>query len=1201
MNPESLGGTVLKTSGGQVISVPIESFFNAFGGESSNIFGGGSSMLSSLAGLASSGGSGSSGLSNLLSSAMVGGSGLSHFTMSRSAMGAHKKHKEENRDVYHLYYVALNVTECLLDKIKDEFKPLIIKIGLVNKLNSLSEFFKNISPDPFDDLDSQEEQDALDRETISISNPKLSKKVVAIRLLTYIDEIVQEGGFLTDNHDSEELKKLKEIYAKAEEYSLQEILEQISHYQFSVYDLVSSKILDKIDVKIEKSKRPTMETPHSKSDEMTDNSQNNSQNSTKNLDFSSASLLSNKSETALSPDFEVKPLLIKTLIKCLEASEKIPVYPFTGLDSDGKPVMSVEKLENLRYHLKINLRKDKNDTNEELKKYERLIKVEPMVLGKQLKSEIYDMVEKMWFEYPREKLAILKRNQGENTFIHSRDFDNNGLLYYLGTNGKTVKSWANPIKKKIIFATTSNGHSLPYGEIADFAEHHTPKNTHTVNQENGWIAFDLGVEFQLTAYSLRHSRGYQKSALRNWQLQGSNDCIEWAQLRDHKNDNSLSNVAGSTKTWKLKHKNCVSSSYRYLRLQSTGVNSSTSSHQISISGIEFYGRITNSEILEWPGILETKIHPETLAKIKEERKKDKEKALSSSSMMEDLRRGVMGHSDAANFSSKLSTSKMNERDRSLIERYESLRSRLPTSFLTNDEFDDDEDEFEDVDDEEDEYENLGKLNAETKDGEENNLEHDDEEEYHSDFEDVEKVLENREIPTSVLKKFFPPAKPETSSIDDVQSGTTGSFGNLAKLDPIAVPIAENSSKLDIAAEKDSVSTKESGVIAETSSKESKKVSEKAKSTSDISIITKAENLQNSDLQENDNLFVAKSSNQLSSIPENNAGNKTNKNMVLSLPEIENFDNSQQNISHHQNHNAVSENLDLESHFSNSTTESVSNVQKTSQNQSNAISAPCLSKAGLTLHHQDQQTDKNNTNGQSPIKRSSNTSDIPSEIIDNQSNKPSKTSHNFSNVGASTQSLPMMPSKNQRPMHHSKKGNNSSGNNNNNDPSTNSSSSHTPTQIHAHSINLDRDQMDISESIENAVSDVTTSKSEMVSNMGSNLKSASKTDIMKKIDQENDLDTMEDIITDKDKDKENSNVVGENNTQENSQDEDDWVSDDDDEEETQNEDEEDEDKTQDGEEEEDDEDDNMDEEEEDDLDLEDDYFLGLKFMTFEKKK
>ena len=54
-----------------------------------------------------------------------------------------------------------------------------------------------------------------------------------------------------------------------------------------------------------------------------------------------------------------------------------------------------------------------------------------------------------WYhQQDRRRLGFVRSIQAgaRPTFCHTADFDNNGLLYWLGTNGKTVPDWINPSK-----------------------------------------------------------------------------------------------------------------------------------------------------------------------------------------------------------------------------------------------------------------------------------------------------------------------------------------------------------------------------------------------------------------------------------------------------------------------------------------------------------------------------------------------------------------------------------------------------------------------------------------------------------------------------------------------------------------------------------------------------------------------------------
>ena len=93
------------------------------------------------------------------------------------------------------------------------------------------------------------------------------------------------------------------------------------------------------------------------------------------------------------------------------------------------------------------------------------------------------------------------------------------------------------------------------------------------------------------AYTLRHARGYGRSALRNWQFQVSKDGVTWTTLYDHQDDQSL-NDPGSTGTWQLSPSKDEKQGWRHIRLQQGGKNASGQTHYLSLSGFELYGTVT---------------------------------------------------------------------------------------------------------------------------------------------------------------------------------------------------------------------------------------------------------------------------------------------------------------------------------------------------------------------------------------------------------------------------------------------------------------------------------------------------------------------------------------------------------------------------------------------------------------------------------
>ncbi|MEQ2212054.1 hypothetical protein XENOCAPTIV_024379, partial [Xenoophorus captivus] len=68
------------------------------------------------------------------------------------------------------------------------------------------------------------------------------------------------------------------------------------------------------------------------------------------------------------------------------------------------------------------------------------------------------------------------------------------------------------------------GRNLPYGRLEDILSRDSSAlNCHTNDDKNAWFAIDLGLWVIPSAYTLRHARGYGRSALRNWVFQVSKD------------------------------------------------------------------------------------------------------------------------------------------------------------------------------------------------------------------------------------------------------------------------------------------------------------------------------------------------------------------------------------------------------------------------------------------------------------------------------------------------------------------------------------------------------------------------------------------------------------------------------------------------------------------------------------------------------
>ncbi|XP_024878263.1 E3 ubiquitin-protein ligase HECTD1 isoform X3 [Temnothorax curvispinosus] len=279
-------------------------------------------------------------------------------------------------------------------------------------------------------------------------------------------------------------------------------------------------------------------------------------------------------------------ILVHKLVSVLESIEKLPVYLY---DTPG----SGYGLQILTRRLRFRLEKASSESAL-IDRSGRSLKMEPLSTIQQLENHLLKMVAKQWHDHDRSTFAFVKRlkEDGRITFKYQHDFDENGLLYWIGTNAKTCSEWVNPGQYGLVVVTSSDGRNLPYGHLEDILSRDpSALNCHTNDDKRAWFSIDLGVWIIPSAYTLRHARGYGRSALRNWMFQASKDGITWITLYAHVDDCSL-NEPGSTSTWTLEPPSEETQGWRHLRLQQIGKNASGQTHYLSVSGFEVYGEVT---------------------------------------------------------------------------------------------------------------------------------------------------------------------------------------------------------------------------------------------------------------------------------------------------------------------------------------------------------------------------------------------------------------------------------------------------------------------------------------------------------------------------------------------------------------------------------------------------------------------------------
>lgn len=208
----------------------------------------------------------------------------------------------------------------------------------------------------------------------------------------------------------------------------------------------------------------------------------------------------------------------------------------------------------------------------------------PSPLKKVFRDDVFDFEEQE--TDPSCTKATDDSGTSSRSFTFSKDFDKNGVLYYLGKHGRTF--WNNPADTLQVMVTFSDhGDGEIVGQASDAASR-KPITCRTKSGKKSWICYDLGRSRRLVInhYTLRHGGPSKEMALQHWRLEGSENGNDWVTLFTHFNEQALQKKYG-TGSWPIKG---APTAYRYFRIIQIGPNTS-GSHELSIGGIELYGTL----------------------------------------------------------------------------------------------------------------------------------------------------------------------------------------------------------------------------------------------------------------------------------------------------------------------------------------------------------------------------------------------------------------------------------------------------------------------------------------------------------------------------------------------------------------------------------------------------------------------------------
>jgi len=185
-------------------------------------------------------------------------------------------------------------------------------------------------------------------------------------------------------------------------------------------------------------------------------------------------------------------------------------------------------------------------------------------------------------------------------FKYLRDWDRNGILYYLGTHqGQTA--WENPADKGLVEVTLSSiaedndpEHCRASNAVAWASDERAPPHVRTRSEHNPWVAFDFGPSWRVspTHYTLRHGgAGRGELPLRNWVIEGLEEGREnlgFQVLREHTGDKGLQGRHASA-SWPIPERaeGAAPRAFRVLRVRDTSPGKSV----LHAGGFEVYGTL----------------------------------------------------------------------------------------------------------------------------------------------------------------------------------------------------------------------------------------------------------------------------------------------------------------------------------------------------------------------------------------------------------------------------------------------------------------------------------------------------------------------------------------------------------------------------------------------------------------------------------
>jgi E3 ubiquitin-protein ligase HECTD1 len=175
-----------------------------------------------------------------------------------------------------------------------------------------------------------------------------------------------------------------------------------------------------------------------------------------------------------------------------------------------------------------------------------------------------------------------------HTFVYSKDYDKQGILYYLGTN-KGTEEYKNPHDRGIVTASASSVSNGYINQFVDRVSRGVRLYTAPAHGEYFMVDFH-NLLIRPTHYTLTHMSSDNVPI--HWSVYGGNNGTDWTLLKSHHDDRSLLKNVNSLEdvsfTWPLD----VNDYYSKFKFQHDGMNESNLWYFI-VERLEMYGDTLN--------------------------------------------------------------------------------------------------------------------------------------------------------------------------------------------------------------------------------------------------------------------------------------------------------------------------------------------------------------------------------------------------------------------------------------------------------------------------------------------------------------------------------------------------------------------------------------------------------------------------------